>query len=86
MRYDAGTRVRFLADNLGTLAADGSTPEGEFETPVVMKYEAGEVVESELIISGAPAGAEWFAVKPDGYPELIVPVIDGLVELDRTAD
>lgn len=79
MTYEPGTRVRFTANSLGTVKADGSTPSSRFERETVGKGDAGVVVEADSPLEG------WFNVKPDKYPELLVPVVDGFVELEEPA-
>lgn len=78
--YSAGTRVRFAADSLGTVRADGSTLPGQFASEVVNIGDAGEVVALEHAVEG------WLYVKPDRYPELVVPVVDGFIELETSDD
>ena len=80
MRHSAGTRVVFLGGPLGTVKADGSTPAGVFSDVVVNRGDAGVVIDEP--VPTELAGLGWFYVKPDKDETVVVPVTDGLVDLE----
>lgn len=71
LRY--GQRVRFTSDALGMI--DPASPGAKFVPETVGKGDEGEVVTAE---GQMPDG--WFAIRPDRYPDRLVPVHPSMVE------